>query len=318
MARAKRTQDRPFPWRCGSCDEKEVYRTRTSYKTTIKYEGRPYDVEISDLEVPTCRKCGEAVFDNHAGHQINAALREQLGLLQPEQIRAGRTELDLSQRDFAALLGVAEESVCRWETGAQIQSRVVDRQIRVFFEFPAVREALSGFGHGKTFGETARVSSPSDRSRADYQELLSVLTQRRVELRKLLEEMPAAAIPTMTREWTNVWFDCNSLWKAAAHYAHRASEDDVRLVTLLLGSSVHRAGARDRLRWVSSYFRKSSGGADPMLERLGWITQELENVPESEAVPLLENFSGLLGVWKRRMGEPLVEQLPEEEENTVE
>jgi DNA-binding transcriptional regulator YiaG len=83
------------------------------------------------------------VFDNHTGHQINRALRQQLGLLQPEQIRAGRTQLGLSQREFAARLAVAEESVSRWETGAQVQSRVVDRQIRLFFALPEVRANLS-------------------------------------------------------------------------------------------------------------------------------------------------------------------------------
>ncbi|MEX2561015.1 MAG: type II TA system antitoxin MqsA family protein [Pirellulales bacterium] len=152
----KRNQDRPFPWRCGTCDELQVYRTPTLYKTAIKYEGRPYEVEIPDLELPKCRQCGEVVFDNFAGWQIDRALRAKLGLLQPDQIRAGRIELALNQREFAAHLGVAEESISRWETGALIQSRIVDRQIRLLFEFPVVREALRQIELGKPIGERVR------------------------------------------------------------------------------------------------------------------------------------------------------------------
>ncbi|HEV3342062.1 MAG TPA: type II TA system antitoxin MqsA family protein [Pirellulales bacterium] len=158
MARPKRTEDRPFPWRCGNCGQNQVYPVATPYTTTINYDGRAYEVAVPDLELPTCANCGEVVFDNQAGDQINRALRQQLGLLQPEQIRAGRMELGLNQRDFGAQLGVAEESVSRWETGAQVQSRVVDRQIRLFFELPAVRTALSRLDKGEPVGVTVRVN----------------------------------------------------------------------------------------------------------------------------------------------------------------
>jgi putative zinc finger/helix-turn-helix YgiT family protein len=316
MARAKRTQDRPFPWRCGSCDEKEIYRSRTPYKTTIKYEGRPYDVEMQDLEVPTCRKCGEVVFDNHAGHQINAALRKQLGLLQPEQIRAGRTELNLSQKEFASQLGVAEESVSRWETGSQIQSRSVDRQIRVFFEFPEVREILVEFETGRVFGEIARTASPRETptgGRSESEKLLAALVHGRAELRRLVENMPTEAISILTREWPDTWADCSSFWMAAANYARRVPAEEIRLITVFLGSQWHRTGTRDQLRVLSNCFRSYSRETAPMFERLGRITRDLEDVPECEAVPLLDHFSGLLAVWKRRLGESPAERSQEKE-----
>ena len=157
MTTPKRTVDRPFPWRCGNCGQEQVKRVTTPYTTTINYDGGAYQVEVPDLKLPTCANCGEVVFDNHVGHQINLALRQQLGLLQPEQIRTGRTQLGLNQRDFAALLGAAEESVSRWETGAQVQSRGFDRQIRVFFALPEARAALSKIEQGEHVGETAVV-----------------------------------------------------------------------------------------------------------------------------------------------------------------
>ena len=158
MTRAKRTNDRPFPWRCGSCGEKEVYRTATSYKTSIKYDAREYEVDIPNLDLCKCANCGEVIFDNDAGHQINLALRQRLGLLQPDQIRSGRTQLGLNQNDFAAQLGVAEELLYRWETGVLVQSRVVDRQIRLFFELPSVRKALNQLDRGEPIGEIVRAT----------------------------------------------------------------------------------------------------------------------------------------------------------------
>lgn len=158
MIRSLRTHDRPFPWRCGNCGERQVYRSATDYKTTIKYDQQSYEVELSNLELPTCTNCGQVVFDDKAGGQIDRALRQRVGLLQPDQIRAGRLQLGLHEKEFAAQLGVSEESLRRWEIGIQLQPRAVDREIRLFFEFPSVRDALSQLQRGDRIGETVRAS----------------------------------------------------------------------------------------------------------------------------------------------------------------
>ena len=136
------SQGKPFPWRCPECGKKEVRAARVAYSTEIKYDGRLYTVEIPDLSVPRCDACGELVFDIRADEQIARALRNQLGLLSAEQIRTNREELGLSQRQLAERLGVAVETISRWETGALTQSRAMDRYLRVFFGVPAVRVAL--------------------------------------------------------------------------------------------------------------------------------------------------------------------------------
>jgi len=124
----------------------------------MNYEGRSYEFEVPDLEVFECRKCGEQLFNIEADHKISGAFRGELGLLQPEQVRAGRKALGLSQKELAAHLGVAEESISRWETGALIQSRVVDRQIRLYFQLPAVRTLL-GAGDMPNFGTAVQFSA---------------------------------------------------------------------------------------------------------------------------------------------------------------
>jgi transcriptional regulator with XRE-family HTH domain len=50
----------------------------------------------------------------------------------------------LSQKDLAERLGVAEATISRWETGAQIQSRALDNLLRVYFAVPEVRSVLRG------------------------------------------------------------------------------------------------------------------------------------------------------------------------------
>jgi HTH-type transcriptional regulator / antitoxin MqsA len=142
MSKATPSGDKAFPWRCPECGKKEVHRATVHHASEVKHDGRVYTVEVPRLRVPRCRACGEMVFDNVADAQIAVALREQLGLLSAEQIRANREQLGLSQRDLADHLGVAVETISRWENGALTQTRAMDRYLRVYFGVPAARAAL--------------------------------------------------------------------------------------------------------------------------------------------------------------------------------
>jgi putative zinc finger/helix-turn-helix YgiT family protein len=136
------TKDRPFPWRCSECGKKEMYPQATDYIGEVKHDGRPYTIHIPDLEIPTCRNCGAQLFTARADDRIIAALREKVGLLIPQVIRERRTELGLSQQGLADQLGVAKETISRWETGALIQSRAMDNLLRLYFDSEEVRERL--------------------------------------------------------------------------------------------------------------------------------------------------------------------------------
>src|SRR6266436_7670399 len=113
----RQPRDKPFPWYCPRCRQKVVRPTRIAYRSEILFDDGLHTVEIPQLEVPRCENCGELLFDNHAEHQIYQAFRAQLHLLQPEQIRANRESLGLSEKQLAELLGVAEEMVSQWEDG---------------------------------------------------------------------------------------------------------------------------------------------------------------------------------------------------------
>ena len=136
--------NKAFPWRCGRCGEKQVEKAAIRHVANIKHEGKKYELVVPDLVVPKCSGCGEILFDNEADDQISVAFRKKLGLLQPSEIRQNRKKLELGQKELASFLGVAPESISRWENGAMLQSQSNDRLLRLYFESKAVRERLSG------------------------------------------------------------------------------------------------------------------------------------------------------------------------------
>ena len=135
---------KPFPWRCPECGKKEVRPATVQHTSQIKHDGRLYTVAVPRLRVPQCGACGGLVFDNDADGQIAQALRHQLGFLSGKEIRNNREELGLSQREMAEHLGVAVETISRWENGALTPTRAMDRYLRVYFAVPAARAALVG------------------------------------------------------------------------------------------------------------------------------------------------------------------------------
>jgi DNA-binding transcriptional regulator YiaG len=82
------------------------------------------------------------VFSNHTDEQISRALRDKLELLQPDEIRASREGLHLTQKVLAQRIGVAPETISRWESGLLIQSRAMNTLLRLFFEVPEARGVL--------------------------------------------------------------------------------------------------------------------------------------------------------------------------------
>src|SRR5260370_11058903 len=121
---------RNYPKRCGKCGHTEMLLATVPYATTIEHDGRAYRVEIPALTVPQCGNCQAISIDDEADQQISAAFRREARLLTPEEIREGREKLGLTQKPFANLLGVGEATGSRWQTGAQIQQRAMDRVLR--------------------------------------------------------------------------------------------------------------------------------------------------------------------------------------------
>jgi putative zinc finger/helix-turn-helix YgiT family protein len=119
------------------------------FSTKVSHDGRQYDVEIPSLVVPKCSNCGNISLDEEANRAIDAAFRRQAKLLTPEEIRSGRERFNLSQQEFADLLGVSVSTLSRWETGTQIQQRVLNDYIKAFVDLPELRGYLKAIRCGR-------------------------------------------------------------------------------------------------------------------------------------------------------------------------
>ncbi len=138
------TKSRPFPWRCPTCGKVAVQPVVMPYTTEVNYDNELHTVHVPEMTIPQCRDCGELVFSGNIAEPIYDALRKQLQLLHPDELRAGRQRLGLSQKAFAERLGVSERTIADWEDGFAIQSRAMDNLLRVYLALPEVRAVLKG------------------------------------------------------------------------------------------------------------------------------------------------------------------------------
>src|SRR5262245_20116803 len=113
---------RPFPWRCRHCGKPRVVMTTVTYDAEVRHDGRVYTFTVPHLSIPVCQACGAKVFTEKVDEQITAALRSHLHLLTPADIRAALARINMTQKEAAERLGVAEATLSRWLNETQIQS----------------------------------------------------------------------------------------------------------------------------------------------------------------------------------------------------
>jgi transcriptional regulator with XRE-family HTH domain len=66
------------------------------------------------------------------GHRPIIGLERETGM-QPDELKALRTQAGYSQPELAAALGVHEMTISRWERGERSMSAVTARGLRAFF-----------------------------------------------------------------------------------------------------------------------------------------------------------------------------------------
>lgn len=115
----------------------------TPYDIRIDHDGKKFDVHLDALSVPKCSNCGALSFDVASHEQIDAAFRQTTGLLSAQEIREGRIKAGFEQQqEFAKCFGISVHTLCRWETGAQVQQHFHDGMLRAFFNLPELRTYL--------------------------------------------------------------------------------------------------------------------------------------------------------------------------------
>jgi putative zinc finger/helix-turn-helix YgiT family protein len=133
---------KPFPWKCGTCRRQALAPATVPYTTAVDHDGRTYTVALPALAVLRCGHCGALVLDDAAHETVSRAFRYEARLLTPAQVRQGREGLGLNQKQLAGFLDIAVSTLSRWETGAQVQQRAMDKLLRGFFEVPEFRHYL--------------------------------------------------------------------------------------------------------------------------------------------------------------------------------
>ncbi|MEX2216776.1 MAG: helix-turn-helix domain-containing protein [Phycisphaeraceae bacterium] len=128
-----RAPQKKYPIRCIECGKVEVRPAIVSHTMKRNHEGRVYELKVDRLPASKCTACGAVSFNNDSHEATAAALRSELGLLFPNEIREHIESLGLTQRDAAEQLGVAPETMSRWVNGTMIQSRAMDNWMRAFF-----------------------------------------------------------------------------------------------------------------------------------------------------------------------------------------
>lgn len=114
------------------------------YDAEFRHDGRVHAFTIPDLKIPVCEACGEKVFTEEVDDQITNALRSHLRLLSPDEIRAGLDRLNMTPKEAAECLGIAEATLLSWLTDTQIQPKALDNLLRLFFTLLEVRDTLRG------------------------------------------------------------------------------------------------------------------------------------------------------------------------------
>lgn len=133
---------------CASCGQFGLRPDIIDWTLDVPHDGKKHTITARRVPVLRCGTCHEVVFGPDAQPVIRAAVREHLGLLAPETVRANRKRLRYKQSELAEIMGCSSAWLSRLEKDRLIQSRVHDRFLRLLFEHAAVRSDLARIVRG--------------------------------------------------------------------------------------------------------------------------------------------------------------------------
>ncbi|MDQ7797886.1 MAG: type II toxin-antitoxin system MqsA family antitoxin [Candidatus Edwardsbacteria bacterium] len=117
--------------KCPSC-RSEMVKRKGNYLYTESGLNR---ITLNNVEICNCKKCGEqtvSIPKIEELHRVIAfAVIKKKERLSAEEIRFLRKYLGWSGKDFAEYMGVAPETVSRWENDKESMGPVADRLLRL-------------------------------------------------------------------------------------------------------------------------------------------------------------------------------------------
>ena len=130
---------------CPDCEDEREFRRESRTET---YSVRGMQVSMP-VEVEVCTTCGGTLFDEDRDQALTlecySRYRQGNGLLFPEEIKAVREKYALSQKSFAALLGMSEATINRYEHGS-LQEETHDNLMRMASVPQTMKDLLEHHG----------------------------------------------------------------------------------------------------------------------------------------------------------------------------
>src|SRR6516164_3384083 len=127
MAAQSEEQGRP----CPSCGHQPLVAQRIRDEFEYGPDDERITVVAEAVPVLVCPKCGEVLYGAEAAAVRHEAICRALGLLSPSQIKDIRERFGPDQEDFARLTGIGVATLSRWERGRLLQTRALDRYLRL-------------------------------------------------------------------------------------------------------------------------------------------------------------------------------------------
>jgi len=136
-----------MPERCLKCGENTMHERIAQMQHV---QGSRTILIESDRHM-LCESCGNVSYLGDQISEIELAIarkiREEDGLLPPEDLKAIRLKYNLTQAEMERLISAGPKTWVRWERGKVVQSKVADTLIRQIAEQPdLVRSLLSRSG----------------------------------------------------------------------------------------------------------------------------------------------------------------------------
>ena len=122
--------------KCPLCGNGILEDTVLDYSTTVK-EGDHYKhIVINKLPVEQCPNCKEVFLPKESLEKVRSERHTVRELLTPDELKNLRKSLNLTQTGMSELLGVGKKSYLRWENGTCLQSKSMDKYIRLLSASP--------------------------------------------------------------------------------------------------------------------------------------------------------------------------------------
>src|SRR5947209_17293811 len=129
--------------RCPSCGHQPLVPQRIRDEFEYGPDDDRIAVVAEAVPVLACPACGETLYGPEAAAVRHQAICRALGLLSPAEIKALRERLGPDQEDFARPTGIGVATLSRWERGRLLQTRALDRYLRLVDALPQAARFLA-------------------------------------------------------------------------------------------------------------------------------------------------------------------------------